>query len=46
MNITGLKEDQKIQILDIINNNCVANYLIQGKRGLSNVCQWGCDPFH
>ena len=27
MNTVGLKEYQKIQILDIANNNCVANYI-------------------
>ena len=32
MNTVGLKEYQKIQILDIANNNCVANYINTGKK--------------
>ena len=33
MNTAGLKEYQKIQILDIANNNCLANYINTGKKG-------------
>ena len=32
MDTSGLMEYQKIQILDIANNNCVANYINTGKK--------------
>ena len=32
MNTVGLKEYQKIQILDIANNNCVENYINTGEK--------------
>ena len=32
MNTVGLKEYQKNQILDIANNNCVANYINTGEK--------------
>ena len=32
MDTSGLMEYQKIQILDIANNNCLANYINTGKK--------------
>ena len=38
MNTDELKEYEKNQILDIANNNCIANYINTGKKSSSNVC--------
>ena len=47
MNTAGLNEYEKNQILDIANNNCLANYINTGEKRFDKcVCQWGCDPFH
>ena len=46
MNTAELEEYEKIPILDIANNNYVANYINPGKKRFEQcMCQWGCDPF-
>ena len=38
MDAAGLKEFEKIQVLDITNGNRLETYIIKGKRGTGQVC--------
>ena len=38
MDAAGLKEFEKIQVLDITNGNRLETYIIKGKRGTGEVC--------
>ena len=38
MDIAGLHEYEKIQVLDITNGNRIETYIIRGKRGSGKVC--------
>ena len=38
MDAAGLKEYEKVQVLDITNGNRIETYIIQGERGSGKVC--------
>ena len=38
MDAVGLKEFEKVQVLDITNGNRIETYIIQGERGSGKVC--------
>ena len=46
MDAAGLKEFEKIQVLDITNGNRIETYIIRGERGSGQVCINGAAAHH